>query len=281
MVSRHTNRFDHGAAQGPASFLKAGWRAAFWGVAGFGFVTMIGCSPLEPMVEPEVSDLQLTVDTLKTTVRDAQRTIAELRAELDARRQELADVQIARAQLEGRVREAERRLVEARQVIDLQREELVGSRSERERVSRTGAVLQNQLKQLQKQLSKMGKQANETRGTGMAPASLPSQGRRTGLPPPKSDQSEILEENARIVTTPAVHRPKRTSVSDVQVSTTVPERVSVKPGDTLWSIAQRYRVPVKRLMAINQLPDTHIQVGQALWLSEPAAADEHGYGKSE
>src|SRR3712207_3773015 len=81
-----------------------------------GLMMMVGCSPLEPLAEPEVSDLQLTVDTLKTTIREGQRTIADLRQELEAQRQELADVQIARAQLDGRVREAERRLVEARQI---------------------------------------------------------------------------------------------------------------------------------------------------------------------
>jgi len=105
-----------------------------------------------------VSDLQLTVDTLKTSLRDSQRTIAELRSELESRRQELADSQIARAQMEGRIREVERRLTEARHIIDLQREELTSSRSERQRVSQAGTALQNQLKQLQKQLAKMGKQ---------------------------------------------------------------------------------------------------------------------------
>lgn len=245
-----------------------------WGMAVFAFVA---CSPLEPMIEPEVSDLQLTVDTLKTTIRDAQRTIAELRAELDARRQELADVQIAKAQLEGRVREAERRLIEARQVIDLQREELAGSRSERERVARTGAALQNQLKLLQKQLAKIGKQVQEAR-PNVAPATLPSAGRRP-VPPIKANQAETIESADRIGATPAGHVPKE-SVNGTQIPAG-PQRVSVKPGDTLWSIAQRYHVPMKRLMTLNQLADTHIQVGQALWLSEPPAVDEVGGGKSE
>jgi membrane-bound lytic murein transglycosylase D len=60
-----------------------------------------------------------------------------------------------------------------------------------------------------------------------------------------------------------------------------PARVSVKPGDTLWSIAQRHRVSVKRLMAFNRLSDSHIQVGQALWLIEPPAADEGGVENTE
>lgn len=247
--------------------------------------SMLACSPLEPIHEPEVSDLQLTVDTLKTSVRDAQRTIAELRAEVESRRQELADVQIARAQLEGRVREAERRLIEARHVIDLQREELAGSRSERERVARTGAVLQNQLKQLQKQISKMGKQANDSRGAGMAPASLPvSQGRPAAAHSAKIEQSVPFQENSKVGATPAVHLPERRSSGDAPIqqgAMTAPTHVSVKPGDTLWSIAQRHHVPIKRLMAINQLQDNQIQVGQALWLTDPMAAHERESKSSE
>jgi hypothetical protein len=69
------------------------------------------------MREPEVVDHELTTDTLKVSVRDAQRTVAELRADLEARRRELAEAQVVQAQLEGRVREAERRVIEARQVI--------------------------------------------------------------------------------------------------------------------------------------------------------------------
>ena len=80
------------------------------------------CGELEPIVEPEIVDLQLTLDTLRTQVRDTQRSLVEVRADLESRRQELADAQVARAQLEGRVREAERRVAEARHVIEVQRE---------------------------------------------------------------------------------------------------------------------------------------------------------------
>ena len=86
---------------------------------GFASALFAGCGELEPMREPEVVDLELTTDTLKASVRDAQRTVAELRTDLEARRRELAEAQVARAQLEGRVREAERRVIEARLVIEL------------------------------------------------------------------------------------------------------------------------------------------------------------------
>lgn len=286
MVNNRINRY----LRGPSAWCQAPPAKALGGAASFGVLVlgmgvMIACSPLEPLVEPEVSDLQLTVDTLKTSFRDAQRTIAELRAEVDLRRQELADVQIARAQLEGRVREAERRLVEARHVIDLQRDELAGSRSERERVARTGVLLQNQLKQLQKQLSKMGKQTSDARSAAMAPAGFPSvKGRQSGVVPTKRGQPASFEESAGGVASPDTPQPEGLSVALVSAPSsamTIPARVSVKPGDTLWSIAQRYRVPVKRLMVINQLPNNYIQVGQALWLTEPATAGEREHERTE
>jgi len=102
-------------------------------------LAITGCGELEPIVEPEIVDLQLTMDTLRTQVRETQRNLAEVRAELESGRQELADAQVARAQLEGRVREAERRVSEARHVIEVQREELLAARAERERVYRSSS----------------------------------------------------------------------------------------------------------------------------------------------
>jgi len=246
---------------------------------GFGMAIMMACSALEPLDEPEVSDLQLTTDTLKTSLRDAQRTIAELRAEVESRRQELAEGQIARAQLEGRLREAERRLVEARHVIDLQREELAGSRSERERVAKSGAMLRSQMKQLQLQLSRIGKAAGDSRASGMAAtASTPAaRGRHAGAASVRLEDAVPPDERAGGMAAPALHLWEGSAVGGVPGSKPAlnnPVRVSVKPGDTLWSIAQRHRVSVKRLMAFNQLSDNHIQVGQALWLIAPPAAGE-------
>lgn len=253
------------------------YRAASMGILGLATGFLVACSPLEPLVEREVSDLQLTVDTLKTSLRDGQRTIAELRAEIDSRRQELADLQIARAQLEGRVREAERRLTEARHVIELQREELAGSRSERKRAARTGTMLESQLKELQKQIAKMGTPA----GTGMAVTGRPpSRARQGGTASAKLNQPDLLAESADVVVTQAVHRLERASIDRAPVSKPAwadPLLVTVKPGDTLWSIAQRHRVSLKRLTAMNQLAGNHIQVGQVLWLADPSASDRSEY----
>ena len=47
-------------------------------------LAITGCGELEPIVEPEIVDLQLTMDTLRTQVRETQRNLAEVRAELEA-----------------------------------------------------------------------------------------------------------------------------------------------------------------------------------------------------
>jgi LysM repeat protein len=226
------------------------------------------------MPEPEVVDLQLTTDTLKASVRDAQRTVVELRTDLESRRRELAEAQVARAQLEGRVREAERRVIEARQVIELQREELAVARTERERMSRSRLQLHSQMKQLQKQLSKMEQSATPNDGQEVAP--LPSSGvMRKGqkamqVPAQRNQPSEFLETPQMVATPPTVMQAPVNYEPSLEVERQMAptKYVSVKPGDTLWSIAQKYRVNVEHLRTLNQLTDNRIVIGQALWLPD-------------
>ena len=243
-------------------------------VVGLASALFMGCGELEPMREPEVVDLQLTTDTLKSSVRDAQRTVAELRADLEVRRSELAEAQVARAQLEGRVREAERRVIEARQVIELQREELAVARTERARVSRGSHQLQGQLKQMQKQFAQPGTSESAHDGQGAAP--LPSRGamrkgsKATQVPAQRNQLSEFSEvpQTGAIPATVSQVPIDRELSSAVEPQLAPAKHVSVKPGDTLWSIAQKYRVNMERLRTLNQLTDNRIVIGQALWLPD-------------
>jgi len=236
------------------------------------------CGALEPMDEPEVTDLQLTVDTLKASVRDAQRTASELRNELEASRKNLAEAQVARAQLEGRVREAERRLAESKQVIDLQREELASARTERERLSRGSVLMQGQLKQLQKQLSKLGKIGDEGQPSGLSPANVRSRQTQkavmvpaqTGSPSRSMPERNLSATPATLVRIPSM----RESSYDGRRGDHESRYVIVKNGDTLWSIAHRNHVDVDRLRATNQLTGNRIEIGQALKLPESRIEDE-------
>ena len=241
---------------------------------GLASALFMGCGELEPMREPEVVDLQLTTDTLKASVRDAQRTVAELRADLEVRRSELAEAQVARAQLEGRVREAERRVLEARQVIELQREELAAARTERARVSRGSHQSQGQLKQMQKQFAQPGK--SESAHDGQEAAPLPSRGamrkgsKATQIPAQHNQLSEFpgVPQTGAIAATVSQVPIGRESSSAVEPQLAPTQHVSVKPGDTLWSIAHKYRVNMERLRTLNQLTDNRIVIGQALWLPD-------------
>jgi flagellar biosynthesis chaperone FliJ len=247
-------------------------RLATFSLLGVVLVLWAACGALEPMDEPEVNDLQLTVDTLKASVRDAQRTASELRNELEASRQSLAEAQVARAQLEGRVREAERRLVESKQVIDLQREELASARTERERLSRSSVLMQGQLKQLQRQLSKLGKAGEDGQSSGPSPANGPSRkAQRAMVVPAQTNASPRSLPERSMSATPAtlVRVPQMRDVSyDRRPGDHEPRYVTVKAGDTLWSIAHRNHVDVDRLRATNQLMDNQIEIGQALRLPE-------------
>jgi len=249
-------------------------RVGVFAVVGLTAALIVGCGELEPMHEPEVVDLQLTTDTLKASVRDAQRTVAELRADLEARRSELAEAQVARAQLEGRVREAERRVIEARQVIELQREELAVARTERVRMSRGSHQLQGQLKQMQKQFAQPRK--SESVHDGQEAAPLPSRGairkgsKATPVPAQRNQLSEFPEtRQAGAITATVSQAPiGGEPLSAVEPQLAPAKHVSVKPGDTLWSIAQKYRVNMERLRMLNQLTDNRIVIGQALWLPD-------------
>ncbi|MGQ0812283.1 MAG: LysM peptidoglycan-binding domain-containing protein [Nitrospiraceae bacterium] len=232
-------------------------------------VTLGGCMALEPMAEPEVEDLQVTIDGLKTVIREAQRTLGELRGELEARRKELAEAQVARAQFEGKLREAERRLAEARHVVELQREELGASRTERERLSQSSRQLQGQLKQLQKQLAQHSKLL-QNKGE-VAPAAAPARGGKPPVTPVRVEKAALPIPT--ISSTPAVPRPSAPSAengsqSAAEQSDMPPPTLVVKVGDTLWSLAQKHGVDLAELRALNNLSGDRILPGQALWLPE-------------
>src|SRR5262245_48885421 len=260
-------------------------RAGVLCAVGFASALFVGCGALEPMREPEVVDLELTTDTLKASVRDAQRTVVELRNDLEVRRRELAEAQVARAQLEGRVREAERRVVEARGVIELQREELAATRTERERVFRSSLHLQAQIKRLQKQLSKVGISGPAHDGQEAVPLPISGEIRKgekaMQVPAQRGQLSDFQETPQMVATSVAVmpvlaNRALSSGVGPLAVST---KYVSVKPGDTLWSISQRYRVDLEKLRTLNQLTDNRIVIGQALWLPDDRSISGVGADK--
>ncbi len=252
---------------------------------GLMIAAVTGCGELEPMVEPEMVNLQLTVDTLKTQVRDAQRSITELRAELEARRQELADAQVARAQLEGRVREAERRVIEARQIVELQREELVAARKERERITRSNSPVQGRMKPHQKPASRQGRTVENEQDIVAAQASMPTRKQQKAQAMSSfADEVSATGQPNRAATTPATLRadnpagPQRVDQIAPSVPTT---HISIKSGDTLWSIARKHGISLTQLRSLNHLTDNQIMVGQVLRVPGDRVRSESAESQAE
>ena len=245
-------------------------RACVCCVIGMVALVSTACGELEPIVEPEIVDLQLAMDTLKTQVRDAQRNLSEVRTELESRRQELADAQVARAQLEGRVREAERRVTEARHVIELQREELLVARTERERVFRSSSQLQSQMRQLQKKAPKFVTPSDLDQSGTVAPNSALPASTQQAVGVPRSAMP-VNAQGARMSAMNATlwQDPYTGEFAGDQLTQKTPVRhIFVKQGDTLWSLSRKYRIGLNRLRSINHLTDNQIEVGQILVLSE-------------
>jgi len=238
----------------------------------FSALILAGCAEFDP--GPTVEDLQLTIDALKTQTRDAQRTVADLRAELETRRQELGTALVARAQFEGKLRETERRLTEARQVVELQREELARARDERAGVAHGGRNLRSQLRQLQQQLAQHDQLQQKTVNPTRPQVRSRAVG-RTGQQEATVEKAE-RQDAARRAAIPAgrvnpVSPASLVPMQPLDDSTAVPPgKIVVKYGDTLWSLSRRYRVNLTELRALNNLATDRILAGQELLLPPPS-----------
>ena len=101
------------------------------------------------------------------------------------------------------------------------------------------------------------------------------------VPVQRNWSSEFPEMTQAVPTSGAVMpvRANREPSLRVERSMAPTKHVSVKPGDTLWSIAQKYRVQLEQLRTLNQLTDNRIVSGQALWLPDDRSTSEVGADK--
>jgi nucleoid-associated protein YgaU len=236
-----------------------------------------GCADLEPMEDPDVADYHLTIDTMRTAAREADRNLADLRLELDSQRQELSAALIARAQLEGRLREVERRLADARHIVELQREELAGMRAERERSSK------HEVPQVPRSRQKSKRAPLADRPSMGQPLPIPAEP-PMGFQPPQDAEpilppSGLPEPQSSPAPPPVVPGPPVSQLNGGTAATTLHREngldagayvrsIAVQAGDTLWRLARRYGVDVEALRSLNGLSGNLIQVGQALMIPE-------------
>ena len=253
----------------PVRGMTLGLRVGCWMASALIVPLWGGCAQLGPIAEPAHSDVQAAADSLKMAVREAQRTAADLRAELEEQRKDLADAQVARAQLQGMLRETERRLEDARQIIELQREELASARVERERVAQTVRPLHSRLRQSTSVVPYQGKIA-ALGADEVMPASTSLREKAVVWPPPHEEEfappAAPVEAEGR--STPAESRPGPASMPEV-VSVAPIRTVLIQDGDTLWRLSRRHKVSLEALRLLNGLPNNLIVTGRTLRLPEP------------
>ena len=238
-------------------------------VATLSLLFWAGCARVTPSPEPTPTDLQVTADSLKTAVREAQRTASELRTELEEQRKELADAQVARAQLQGMLRETERRLADARQVIELQREELASARTERERVAQTMAPLHSRAQHPPAGVRLQRKRASSGQD-GVVPAPAETQEQSGVKPLEDGEEAAPQSTPADGEAAPVSGVPQASPIVVQAPSAVEPVRtIVVQGGDTLWRLARRHKVSLEALKSLNGLPTNLIVVGRTLRLPEP------------
>lgn len=252
----------------PARQVVVGLRVGCWLVSLALVPFWGGCARLAPHPDSLPSDLQVTADSLKTAVREAQRTAAELRTELDEQRKELADAQVARAQLQGMLRETERRLAEARQVIELQREELASARIEREKVTQMVQPIPGRLRQPLTGVPSQGKKT-VSGPEAVGPASE-SEREQRGVSPLSGEGTVAQPSSLALDEGPHSDGSQSApvSASEPDVATSV-RTIVIQAGDTLWRLARRHKVDLEALRSLNGLQNNLIVAGRTLRLPEP------------
>jgi LysM repeat protein len=252
----------------PAQRMGVGLRLGCWLAALLLCESWGGCAKVTPNHEPVPTDLQVAADSLKVAVREAQRTAAELRTELEEQRKELADAQVARAQLQGMLRETERRLTEARQIIELQREELTSAREERERVAQAVQPFNGQVGQSSATAPLRSKSLPSSRNV-TTPTSVDAQGPMSeGSPVQEDPIPQPLSLNREAASDSPVSSAAALPVSPLPKGKPLGRTIVVQGGDTLWRLARRHKVELEVLRSLNGLSGNLIVVGRTLRLPE-------------
>src|SRR5713101_840051 len=221
---------------------------------------------------PSARDFQIMQASLKAESVQAQRTITDLRAEMQGVQRELGAARAVQARLEGELREAQRRVQEAQRAVEAQREELVRTREERDRLAAISRELQGQLVELgrlRQQLGEAGRDQSRLQALEQAIerhtkelAEIKSAMRKFST---RSKQKPAGTRMAVPIYKDVSDQPALSGESAESASDTV----IVERGDTLWGLARTHRVRLSELMAVNNLTSDLILPGQELLLPEP------------
>ena len=110
---------------------------------------------------PTERDFQVMQAAYNAESAQTQRTILDLRAEVQGLQRELGSSRVSLARLEGELRDARGRLTEAQRAMDAQRDELSRLREERERTAQAAREIDGQLVELGRLRQQMADAARE------------------------------------------------------------------------------------------------------------------------
>jgi len=238
-------------------------RAALW----CGLWIVAGCAG-----NASVRDFQVTQAAFKAESTQAQRTIMDLRAEMQVIQRELGAARATQARLEGELREAQRRAQESHRAVEGQREELVRTREERDRLAAISRDLQGQLVELgrlRQQVSEAGRDQSRLQALELA-----IERHTKELTELKSAMQKLLTRSKQGPAGRKMAVPIYKDVSDQpalsgESAVSASRMVIVERGDTLWELARKHRVRLSELMVVNHLTSDLIRPGQELILPEP------------
>jgi hypothetical protein len=116
----------------------------------FGFMSLLVAVAVTGCARNSLTgqDQELVQAALKADAAQSQRTMLDLRTELQVLQKDLGTSRIAQARLEGDLRDSQRRLAETQRLMETQRDELARTREERDRIANAGRDFQGQLAEL-------------------------------------------------------------------------------------------------------------------------------------
>lgn len=245
------------SARSSLMLVGVGLLAALWGCSG---------------ASSTIKNHQIMQAILKEQALQAQRTVADLRAEHQTLQRELGTARTAQARMEGQLRETERRLEEARRVVELQREELARAKDERDELTLASRRLQaphdTEHANLQQTADAM-RQRLELLETAIQTQTHEV----SGLKATVQESLSWLQPASATPARPGAPTPMATKLPgpflvNSAAGGTLRRRVTVQRGDTLWALARKYGVGVAELKAINSLTTDLILPEQILVLPE-------------
>jgi septal ring factor EnvC (AmiA/AmiB activator) len=199
-----------------------------------------------------------------------QRTILDLRAEVQGLQRELGTSRVSLARLEGELRDARGRWAEAQRMMDAQRDELSRLREERERTAQAAREIEGQLVELGRLRQQTADAAREQPRMEALEAAVEKQARELADLKARAPKASPRFKPGLPTAEPAAPPGGRL---DLNVSADVPpapgfRTIVVRPGDTLWDLARLHRVKLAELKALNAITSDLIFPGQELLLPE-------------